>query len=77
VSTRLAKRLSEEAGGPVGVAIVDANDRGVTVLGASRGVDRKLVTWLFGDNPLGQGTEQTPVCLIRQVGRIHMDRPKG
>ncbi len=77
VSERLAKRLADEAGGPVGVAIVDANDRGVSVLGASRGVDRKLVAWLFGDNPLGQGTEQTPVCLIRQVGRIRVDRPRG
>ncbi len=77
VSERIAKRLEEEAGGPVGVVIIDANDRGATVLGASRGIDRKLVTWLFGDNPLGQGTEQTPVCLIRRVGRIRVDRPKG
>ncbi|MHB1988967.1 MAG: asparagine synthase (glutamine-hydrolyzing) [Acidimicrobiales bacterium] len=76
-SERLAKRLQVEAGGPVGVAVVDANDRGVTVLGASRGLDRKLIAWLFGDNPLGQGSEQTPVCLIRQVGRIRVDRPKG
>jgi asparagine synthase (glutamine-hydrolysing) len=75
VCERLAKRLADEAGGPVGVAIVDANDRGVTVLGASRGVDRKLVAWLFGDNPLGQGSEQTPVCLLRQVGRIRVGRP--
>ncbi len=77
VSERLAKRLSDEAGGPVSVAVVDANDRGVTVLGASRRVDRKLVAWLFGDNPLGQGSEQTPVCLIRRLGRIHVDRPRG
>jgi asparagine synthase (glutamine-hydrolysing) len=77
VSERLAKRLSDAAGGPIGVAVVDANDRGVTVLGASRGVDRKLVAWLFGDNPLGQGSEQTPICLIRQMGRIRVDRPKG
>ena len=77
VAERLAKRLADEAGGPVGVAVVDANDIGVRILGASRGVDRKLVAWLFGDNPLGQGTEQTPVCLIRQVGRIRTDRPKG
>ncbi|HLI45126.1 MAG TPA: asparagine synthase (glutamine-hydrolyzing) [Acidimicrobiales bacterium] len=77
VSERLAKQLSEEAGGQVKVAIVDANDRGAAVLGASRGVDRKLVAWLFGDNPLGQGSEQTPVCLIRPMGRIKVDRPKG
>ncbi len=77
VCERLAKRLADEAGGPVGVAIVDANDRGQAVLGTSRGVDRKLVTWLFGDNPLGQGSEQTPACLLRQVGRIRVDRPRA
>ncbi len=77
VAERLAKRLSEEAGDAVSVAIVDANDRGATVLGASRGVDRKLIAWLFGDNPLGQGSEQTPVLLIRRLGRIRTPRPSA
>jgi asparagine synthase (glutamine-hydrolysing) len=70
VAERLALRLAEEAGGPVHVAIIDANDRGVAVLGGSRGLDRPLIAWLFGDNPLGQGTEQTPVALIRYIGRV-------
>jgi asparagine synthase (glutamine-hydrolysing) len=70
VADRLAHRLAEEAGGPVHVAVVDANDRGVVVLGGSRGLDRRLIAWLFGDNPLGQGAEQTPVALIRFVGRV-------
>jgi asparagine synthase (glutamine-hydrolysing) len=70
VAERLSQRLSAEAGGVVHVAVVDANDRGVVVLGASRGVDRPLVAWLFGDNPLGQGSEQTPVALIRYFGRV-------
>jgi asparagine synthase (glutamine-hydrolysing) len=70
VADRLAKRLAEEAGGPVHVAVIDANDRGVVVLGGSRGLDRPLVAWLFGDNFLGQGDEQTPVALIRFVGRV-------
>jgi len=70
VADRLARRLAEEAGGTVHVAVIDANDRGVVVLGGSRGLDRQLVAWLFGDNPLGQGTEQTPVALIRYVGRV-------
>jgi F420-0:gamma-glutamyl ligase len=70
VAERLARRLAEEAGGPVHVAIVDANDRGVVVLGGSRGLDRPLIAWLFGDNPLGQGAEQTPVALIRYIGRV-------
>ncbi|MGH9171252.1 MAG: asparagine synthase (glutamine-hydrolyzing) [Acidimicrobiales bacterium] len=70
VAERLASRLADEAGGPVHVAVIDANDRGVTVLGGSRGLDRPLLAWLFGDNPLGQGDEQTPVALIRFVGRV-------
>jgi asparagine synthase (glutamine-hydrolysing) len=66
----LAHHLEKLAGGPVLVAVVDANDRGVVVLGASESTDRVLVQWLFGDNPLGQGTEQTPVAVIRRVGEI-------
>jgi asparagine synthase (glutamine-hydrolysing) len=67
VAASLAARLGKEAGGTVGVAVVDANDRGVAVLGASAGTDRELVCWLFGDNPLGQGAEQTPIALVRRV----------
>jgi F420-0:gamma-glutamyl ligase-like protein len=48
------------------VAIIDANDLGVEILGASPGVDRTLVKSLFRDNPLGQGSEQTPLCLLRR-----------
>ncbi len=70
VAARLAARLSEKAAGPVEVALVDANDRGVTVLGATAGVDRDAICWLFGDNPLGQGIEQTPVALVRRLGRL-------
>jgi asparagine synthase (glutamine-hydrolysing) len=69
VASSLAERLSKEAGGPVHVAVVDANDRGVVILGASESVDRDLVAWLFGDNPLGQGSERTPVALLRRVDR--------
>ena len=49
------------------VAIIDANDAGVVVLGASPGVDRRLVQRLFADNPLGQAREQTPICVVREV----------
>jgi asparagine synthase (glutamine-hydrolysing) len=67
VASTLAERLSKAAGGPVRAAVVDANDRGVAILGSSDGVDRDLVAWLFGDNPLGQGTEQTPIAVLRRV----------
>ncbi len=60
-----ARRIAEEIGAPV--AVIDANDAGCNVLGASPGVDRKLVARLFADNPLGQAGEQTPICVVRDV----------
>ena len=51
----------------VGVAVIDANDIGVNVLGVSSGVDPALVESLLRDNPLGQGAQQTPVALLRPV----------
>ena len=56
------------------VAVIDANDAGCNVLGASPGVDRRLVTRLFADNPLGQSREQTPICVVRRV-EWPADRP--
>jgi len=50
-----------------GVAIIDANDIGVNILGTSPGVDAALVESLLRDNPLGQGAQQTPVALLRPV----------
>lgn len=64
VAARLARALG------AGVAIVDANDLDVKVLGHTAGVDPTLVRSLFLDNPLGQGSEQTPVALLRRVGSL-------
>ncbi len=58
-----AEELSSKVGLPV--AIVDANDLGVSILGASKGVDRDLVVRALADNPLGQGEEMTPIGLLR------------
>ena len=44
----------------VGVAVIDANDIGVNVLGVSPGVRADVVASLLRDNPLGQASEQTP-----------------
>ncbi len=60
-----ARRLAAGIGVPV--AVIDANDAGCAVLGASPGVDRRFVERLFADNPLGQAGEQTPVCLVQEV----------
>lgn len=61
----VARQLAAELGVPV--AIIDANDAGCAVLGASPGVDRRFVQRAFADNPLGQAREQTPICVIREV----------
>ncbi len=60
-----ARRIAAAIGKPV--AIIDANDAGCNVLGASPGVDRRFVLRLFADNPLGQAREQTPICVVREV----------
>ena len=60
-----ARRIAAAVGAPV--AVIDANDAGCVVLGASPGVDRRFVVRLFADNPLGQAREQTPICVIREV----------
>lgn len=60
-----AQRISQALGVPV--AVIDANDAGCHVLGLSRGPTRRQVERLFADNPLGQASEQTPVCVVRRV----------
>lgn len=60
-----ARTLAAAVGVPV--AIIDANDAGCAVLGASPGVDRRFVERLFADNPLGQAREQTPICIVREI----------
>ena len=60
-----ARELAAAVGAPI--AIIDANDAGCAVLGASPGVDRRFVERLFADNPLGQAREQTPICLVREI----------
>jgi len=62
------------------VAIVDANDFGVNILGISENtkspiidgrrlleINKKLVAKIIRDNPLGQTDEQTPIGIIRLV----------
>lgn len=50
------------------VVIIDANDLGVAVLGVSSGgnIDA-FCKEVFRDNPLGQSTEQTPLCIVRRM----------
>lgn len=64
-----AREMSALLGAPV--AIIDANDLGVEVLGASEQVDRELIRAVFKDNPLGQGSQQTPIAIVRRWDQPH------
>ena len=60
-----SKKLAQALGHPV--AIVDINDLGANILGFSE--KRPTLDWLaraLGDNPLGQGSESTPMGILRK-----------
>lgn len=61
-----AKALLEALGTPV--VIIDANDRGVNILGcAGCALPPSLLEKIFADNPLGQSREQTPMGILRAL----------
>lgn len=51
--------------------IVDANDLGQTILGYATSIKYPLnqLLGMIKDNPAGQGREQTPIVLIREIKR--------
>lgn len=61
VAEKLKARLGIDA------CVVDVNDLGSNVLGASGSVDRDFVARALKDNPLGQKAEQTPLGLLRRA----------
>jgi F420-0:Gamma-glutamyl ligase len=61
-----AQKISEKVNQPV--AIVDANDiSGCWAVGASSGLDTKMVEAVMDDNPAGQGDSLTPIIIIRKI----------
>ena len=51
-----------------GVVIIDANDLGVEVLGRSdRSIEIGFARAVFRDNPLGQSSQSTPLCIVRRA----------
>ncbi len=59
-----AEKLAAALGHPV--AIVDINDLGANILGTSKDAPPIPVLEIaLGDNPLGQGSEQTPMGVLR------------
>ncbi|KNF07791.1 hypothetical protein CLPU_12c00640 [Gottschalkia purinilytica] len=64
---QVAKTLSESLGN-VKVAVVDINDIGGNILGVSHdSIDTEELIKILKDNPLGQGGEQTPMGIIREL----------
>lgn len=62
----VAKELADYIGHDV--VIVDANDLGLQILGNSGDrITLKLARQIFGDNPLDQADQQTPIAIIRCV----------
>ena len=62
---KAARVLKEKLGHEI--VIIDANDLGVNVLGRStKSVSDDFAKKVFRDNPLGQSSEQTPVCIVRK-----------
>jgi acyl-phosphate glycerol 3-phosphate acyltransferase len=60
-----AKTIKKGIGVPV--IIVDSNDKGCHVLGASDAdLDKKRLCRVLTDNPMGQAAEQTPCGIIRE-----------
>jgi F420-0:gamma-glutamyl ligase-like protein len=63
---KVARELASQLG--CDVVIIDANDLGVAILGKSdSGISDAFCKALFKDNPLGQSSEQTPLCIVRKV----------
>lgn len=63
---KIAKELSEVIG--TSIAIVDANDLGVDIVGKSTSsLSDDFIKAAIKDNPLGQSTQQTPIGIIRRV----------
>lgn len=65
VAARLTRHLGAD------VVIIDANDIGANVLGKPRkDYDDKFAIQVFGDNPLDQGDQQTPIAIVRSADKV-------
>jgi F420-0:gamma-glutamyl ligase-like protein len=72
---KVAKKLSQEIN--CAVVIIDANDLGVAILGKSnKDITANFCKNVFQDNPLGQSSEQTPLCLVRKANTLVVETTK-
>jgi hypothetical protein len=64
----VAASLKEALGSPVEVLVVDINDLGGNILGSTMpAYENSRWVKVLADNPLGQGTESTPLGIIRRT----------
>jgi F420-0:gamma-glutamyl ligase len=65
---KVAHALKDALGNRVEVLIVDINDIGGNILGSTTSrADDSRVARILSDNPLGQGTQSTPLGIIRRA----------
>lgn len=63
-----ARSVQRELGKNITVMIADINDFGGNILGSNSTPEHELlVAKILGDNPLGQGTQSTPMGIIREA----------
>lgn len=63
---KVAKKIKSEINHDI--VIIDANDLGIAVLGKSaEDISDNFCKNVFKDNPLGQSSEQTPLCIVRKI----------
>lgn len=64
---KVAEEIQQSTG--ITAFVVDANDIGVNILGKSKNSDisSDILKKVIKDNPAGQGKEQTPITLIREI----------
>lgn len=67
-ANELCQEIASTLDHKVKVAIVDINDYGGRIVGRSdKKLDKKLVTEIMKDNPLGQSREMTPIGILRKI----------
>jgi len=72
----VVSRISERVGA-FGAMIADVNDlKRSRVVGVSEGVDGELAAHLLLDNPFGNASEKTPICIIKNY-RQYQDTHKA
>ena len=67
VANDIEMEIKQTTGISIQAIIVDANDIGVNILGAKDKAQEALAKALVGDNPMGQGHEQTPIMIARTI----------